>query len=61
MWLLVIIALSSEPPYKSRGTISIPFTSQSECRKALTENVPLFKFDKTNITASCSFRGYLTP
>lgn len=59
MWLLLIIALNTEPPYKVRGSISVPYKTESECKKALTDTVPHIKFDKTNITASCSFRGYL--
>lgn len=60
MWLLVIILLSTTPPYKSRGAMQIPYTSESECKAALTKIVPQMDFRRSKVTASCSFRGYVT-
>ena len=59
MWLLVIILLSHDAPYKSRGTISIPYTTQAQCLEEMNRIVPKMDFSKTRITSSCTFRGYL--
>lgn len=61
MWLLVIIALSFDPPYKVRGSISIPYETQSQCLAEMNRIVPQMDFAKTRITYSCTFRGYLAP
>ena len=59
MWLLTIIVLTITPPYESRGIIAIPYANEVECIRDKEKVLGNVKFDKHNIRASCSFRGYL--
>lgn len=59
MWLLLIIALNTEPPYKVRGSISIPYRTEAECKDEMNRVASQIKFKDTRIDASCTFRGYL--
>lgn len=59
MWLLVIIVLSVNAPYVSRGTLAIPYRTQTECQRQLEQVQTSLKFTNNNVTASCTFRGYI--
>ena len=61
MWLLLIIALSTEPSFKIRGSIGIPYATEAQCKEEMNRIVPQIKFAKTNLSYSCTFRGYLAP
>ena len=61
MWLLVIIALTANPPFKIRGSISVPYVTEQQCKDEMNKIVPHMNFHDTRITASCTFRGYLIP
>ena len=61
MWLLVIIALTANPPYKVRGSISVPYVTEQQCKEEMQKIVPHLNFSDTRINASCTFRGYLAP
>lgn len=61
MWLLLIIVLSSEPPYRHKGSVQNFYTSEAECQKELTVTIQALNLKNTKVTGSCSFRDYLTP
>lgn len=61
MWLLLIIVLSSEPPYNHRGTVQNFYISETECRSELVRAMKSLYLTGTQISGSCEFREYLTP
>jgi len=61
MWLLLIIVLSSEPPYRHKGSVQNFYISESECQKELTKAMQALYLKNTQVTGSCSFRDYITP
>ena len=61
MWLLLIIVLSSEPPYRHKGSVQNFYTTESECRKELTKAMQAIFLKDTQVTGSCTFRDYITP
>jgi hypothetical protein len=61
MWLLLIIVLGSEPPYKHRGSVQNFYTTESECRTDLAAALQALQLKGTKVSGSCEFRDYLTP
>lgn len=61
MWLLLIIVLSSEPPYRHKGSVQNFYTSEAECKRELEGAMRALYLKQTQVTGSCSFRDYLTP
>lgn len=61
MWLLLIIVLSSEPPYRHKGSVQNFYTSEAECKKELAIAIQALHLKNTQVTGNCSFRDYLTP
>ena len=61
MWLLLIIVLSSEPPYNHRGSVQNFYISESECRTELSKATQALYLKGTQVSGSCEFREYLTP
>ena len=61
MWLLLIIVLSSEPPYNHRGSVQNFYVSETECRTELATAMKSLFLKGTQISGSCEFREYLTP
>ena len=61
MWLLLIVVLSSEPPYNHRGSVQNFYISETECRSELAAAVKALYLKGTQVSGSCEFREYLTP
>ena len=61
MWLLLIIVLSSEPPYRHKGAIQNFYMTESECRTELAAAIKGLNLKNTQLTGTCEFRDYLTP
>lgn len=61
MWLLLIIVLSSEPPYRHKGSVQNFYTSEAECQKELATAIQALHLKNTQVTGNCSFRDYITP
>ena len=61
MWLLLIVILNSEPPYKHKGSVQNFYTSESECRSELAAAMKALTLKETRLTGTCTFRDYLTP
>jgi len=61
MWLLLIIVLSSEPPYRHKGSVQNFYLSKAECEKELSAAVKALFLKDTQVTGSCTFRDYITP
>lgn len=61
MWLLLIIVISSEPPYRHKGAVQNFYISEAECRSELAAAMQALHLKNTQLTGSCEFRDYLTP
>jgi hypothetical protein len=61
MWVLLIIVLSSEPPYRHKGSVNNFYLTESECRKELTKAMQALYLKDTQISGNCTFKDYLTP
>lgn len=61
MWLLLIIVLSSEPPYRHKGSVQNFYLTQAECEKELAGAMKALFLKNTQISGSCTFRDYITP
>lgn len=61
MWLLLIIILGSEPPYRHRGSVQNFYITESECRTELATSMKALHLKGTQVSGSCEFRDYLTP
>ena len=61
MWLLLIIVLSSEPPFRHKGSVQNFYLTKIECEKELSGAMKALFLKDTQITGSCTFRDYLTP
>ncbi len=62
MWVLLIIVLSSEPPYRHKGAVHNFYTSEAECKQQLgTVMKALYELKNTQISGDCTFKDYITP
>ena len=61
MWILLLIVLSSEPPHKHKGSIFNLYRTEAECKADMEKAVASLSLKDTKITASCTFKDYLTP
>jgi hypothetical protein len=61
MWLLLIIVLNSTPPHNHKGSIFNTYTTEAECENEKGRILSTLTLKNSKITASCSYKDYLTP